>query len=185
MKKYVKIFAAAVVLLCGMIISGCKDLKDAFTAPKDTWFMRQITYANKAGNETTLNVYLCYTENGFVTETNVQIEPGLNVVVVGSTEVNSVINGLTDDKYIIKNFSNSTKTTISNSTDDDASDTKTYSFKMSASKWTWMYNLIDLEPRGKNIAPFNKEHPYTKLDNLQNISWKKIMASYLLDSLLE
>ena len=183
MKKYVKLFAVAMLLLIGMLLSGCKDLKEAFSAPKDTWFMRQVTYTNKTGQSVSLNVYLCYSEDGFETETSVQIEPGLNVVVVGSTEVNDVIDGLADNKYVIKNFSNSTATTISDSEDD--TDSKSYSFKMSAAKWTWMYNLVELEPRGKTIAPFNKELHYTKLDSLPKLSWKKIMASYLLDNLLQ
>ena len=192
MKKFSKILGAAALLLCGLMITGCEpinNIKEALAGPKDTWFLRQVDY-KKNGTDTTvkLNVYFCYSDTGFTTETNVEIQPGLTAVVTGSADVAKVLNGLGDNTYIIKNFSNSEETEIEASDDDDENNkNKTIKFKMTPAKWSWMYNFVTLENRGKNIAPFNKENNYKELDvdNLKHISWKKIMASYLLDNLLE
>lgn len=182
MKKYGKLIVAAAVLLCGMIFTGCKGLDEIFAGPQDTWFFKQVNYTNKAGNSTKLNVFMCYSEDGFTTETSVDIQPGLNVVVTGSTEVSSVIDGLADYTYIIKNFSNSTSTTIGDAEDDNGSGS--VSFQMSRTKWNLMYQFIDMEKR-ETIPPFDKAgHSYSKFD-ITNFSWKQVLADSLVNYLLD
>ena len=181
MKKYVKLFVAAAVLLCGMIFTGCKNLREAFAGPQDEWFMRQVTYTRE-GKEATLNVFLLYSEDAYTTENDVPIEPGLTVVVTAYTDANGILNALADDTYIMKTFSN-TKTTTISATDDD-SNKDSVSLKMSTTKWDIMYNLIDMESYGNRIPPFDKTQHYHKVDSIENFSWKEILADYLIDSIL-
>lgn len=182
MKKYGKLIVAAAVLLCGMIFTGCKGLDEIFAGPQDTWFYKQVNYTNKAGNSTKLNVFMCYSEDGFETENHKNIQPGLNVVVTGSTDSSGVIDGLLDDKYIIKNFSNSSKTTVGDSDDDNGSGT--VSFKMSKTKWNLMYTFIDMKQK-ENIPPFDEAEDYEDISNITNISWKQVLADSLVSYLLD
>ena len=194
MKKFTKILGVAALLLCGLALTGCRDLKEAFSAPKDTWFRRTVEYTNKDGQETDLYVYMCYSDTGYSASdlssaAEAKMKSGLTVVVTAKTEAdtNSVIKGLTRGKYIIKNFSDTTSTELDDS-DDDSEKTGKKSFKMSTTKWNWMYNLIALEKQNGTITPLKDDADYsevTDLADLKNFSWKKVMASYLLDNLLE
>ncbi len=181
MKKYGKLIVAAAVLLCGMIFTGCKGLDEIFAGPQDTWFYKQVNYTNKAGNTTKLNIFLCYSEDGFKTKNDKDIQPGLNVVVTGSTEVSGVIDNLVDDTYIIKNFSNTSVSTVGDAEDDNGSGS--VSFKMTTRKWNLMYTFINMEKRD-NIPPFDTACNYTKLD-ISNFSWKQVLADSLVSYLID
>ena len=181
MKKYVKLVVAAAVLLCGMIFTGCKNLSEIFAGPTDTWFYRQVDYTNKSGNNTKLNVFMCYSDDGFTTETGDNIQPGLNVVVTGSTEASGVIDELVDDTYIIKNFPNNKETSIGDAADDNGSGT--VSFAMSKTKWNLMYTFIDMKKK-ENIPPFDETEDYQVL-NITNFSWKQVLADSLVSYLLD
>ncbi len=181
MKKYVKLFVAAAVLLCGMIFTGCKGLDEIFAGPQDTWFYKQVNYTNKAGDSTKLNVFMCYSEDGFETENHENIQPGLNVVVTGSTEVSGIINGLTTNRYIIKNFSNTSKTTIGDTEDDNGSGI--VSFKMTTRKWNLMYTFISMQQR-ENIPPFDSACDYEVL-SITDFSWKQVLADSLISYLID
>ena len=197
MKKLTKLFLAAAVLACGLVLTGCaaaNNIKEAFTAPKDTWFRRTVEYTNKAGSKTNLYVYMCYSDSGYTADdmkSGINLESGLTVVVttVNSADASNVITGLTNGKYIIKNFSDKTATELDDAVDDenetDTSKKGKKSFKMSTTKWNWMYNTVTLEKQNGTITPLKDDSPYTELTDLSNFSWKKIMASYLLDKLLE
>ena len=181
MKKYGKLIVAAAVLLCGMIFTGCKNLREAFAGPQDEWFMRQVTYTRE-GKEATLNVFLLYSEDAYTTENNVSIEPGLTVVVTAYTDANDILTELADDKYIMKTFSNTETTTITATNDDSNKDS--VSLKMSTTKWDIMWNLVEMESYGNRIPPFDKTEHYTKVESITNFSWKRILADYLIDSVL-
>lgn len=181
MKKYVKLVVAAAVLLCGMIFTGCKDLRELFAAPQDEWFMRQVTYT-RSDKEATLNVFVRYSEEDFTTENDVPIGAGLTVVVTAYTDANNILTELADNKYIMKTFSNINTNTITATVDDSNQDS--VSFKMSTTKWDIMYNLIDMESYGNRIPPFDKTQHYQKVDSIENFSWKEILADYLIDSIL-
>lgn len=193
MKKFTKILSAAALILCTLTLLGCRDLKEAFSAPKDTWFRRTVEYTNKNGDKTDLYVYMCYSDTGYSaddlsSDALAKMKSGLTVVVTAKTEVdtNPVISGLTRGKYIIKNFSDTTSTELDDS-DDDTNSTGKQTFKMSTAKWNWMYNLIALDKQNGTITPLRDDANYsevTEIADLENFSWKKIMASYLLDNLL-
>lgn len=181
MKKYVKLFVAAAVLLCGMIFTGCKDLRELFAAPQDEWFMRQVTYT-RSGKEATLNVFVRYSDDDFTTENDIPIESGLTVVVTAYTDAHNILTELADDRYIMKTFSNIDTNTIT-ATEDD-SNKNSVSFKMSSTKWDIMYNLIAMESYGNRIPPFDKTQHYQIVNSIENFSWKEILADYLIDSIL-
>ncbi len=199
MKKFTKIMSIAAVLLCGLMITGCGDtadrLKEALSGPKDTWFRRTVEYTNKDGEKTDLYVYMCYSDTGYTANdmdstAQAKMKSGLTVVVTSKTEAdtNPVISGLTSGKYILKNFSDQTATDLDDTDDDsnlDSSKKGKKSFKMSTAKWNWMYNTVTLEKQNGTITPLRDDANYSELTNLSSFSWKKVMASYLLDNLLE
>ena len=185
MKKFLTMMTAAAVLLCGLVLTGCSNGNNPFLAPKDTWFRRQINYTNNSGQSTTLYAYFCYSDNGFTgAESSVAIQPGLTVVVTTINNTNNtIINELTASKYVLKTFSNTSNTVVGGTTA-DGTDTETKSFKMSYTKWCWMYNLIRMDQQNGTITPLKDDSGFTELTDLTNFSWKKIMAEYLLDTLL-
>ena len=87
MKKYGKLIVAAAVLLCGMIFTGCKGLDEIFAGPQDTWFYKQVNYTNKAGNTTKLNIFLCYSEDGFKTKNDTEVFEKFLMIYVSSTKL--------------------------------------------------------------------------------------------------
>ena len=198
MKKFAKIITAAVVLLCGMLLTGCgaaDNIKEALSGPKDTWFRKEITYKTGSGADeksTELVVFMLYSEDGYTStelRSDVTVGPGLTLVVIPSGEVsdNSVIQGLTTGKYLIKTFSNTEETEVEGGTDDGTSNTAT-KIKMTSTKWNLIYNSVDnLEKLTGVITPLHNDnksvwHELTKPDTF---SWKKIMANYMLDQLLD
>lgn len=197
MKRFVKIMSIAALFVCGMMMTGCaaaNNIKEALSGPKDTWFSREITYKTGTGaNEksTNLVVFMCYSENGYTStdmRTDVTINPGLTVVVIPSSEItsNEVVSGLITGKYLIKTFSNAVPTVVETGTDDSSSETT--KLKMSSTKWDLIYNSVtNLERVNGVIQPLHKYNTaaWTELPKPSEFSWKKIMANYLLDRLLE
>lgn len=185
MKKFLTIMTAAVVLLCGLVLTGCSNDNNPFLAPKQTWFRRQITYTNSSGNSTNLYAYFCYSDDAFTPrDSSENLGAGLTVVV---TSINNsddpIITTLTSHKYLLKTFSNTGNTTVGGTTD-DGSDNETKSFRMSYTKWCWMYNLIRMDQQEGTATPLKNDAGFTELTDLSSFSWKKIMAEYLLDNLL-
>lgn len=188
MKKYVKLVVAAAVLLCGLVLTGCGD-NNPFLAPKETWFRREIKYTSNSDSSqfTTLYAYFCYSDDGFTPKnSSVALDPGLTVVVTTKSNIDAtaIIAELTATKYIKKTFSNTTNTVVG-SDGGDAEGTQTKSFRMTYSKWCWMYNLIRMEEQDGTITPLRDDGNYSELTDLSHFSWKKIMADYLLDTLLQ
>ena len=183
MKKYVKLFVAAAVLLCGMIFTGCKDLREALKGPRDTWYWKQVSYTNKNNQETALNVYLCFSEDGFNSGVK-DIEPGFTVVITAYTDANDVIDGLTNRKYIMKTFSTTGETSIA-ATADDGEDTSGYKFTMSGTKWDVIYNTIEMTKEEGVITPFRGDISYSPLTSLEDFSWKRLLVESLLGNLLD
>ena len=82
---------------------------------------------------------------------------------------------------MLKNFSNSSKTTVGDSDDDNGSGT--VSFKMSKTKWNLMYTFIDMKQR-ENIPPFDEAEDYEEL-TITGFSWKQVLADSLVSYLLD
>ncbi len=87
MKKYLKIMTVAAMLLCGLVISGCEDLKDEFEGPKNMWLTKEVTYKKDSSSiEANATVYLYYTDDeepqvkGL--NSDIELKAGLNIVFV-------------------------------------------------------------------------------------------------------
>ena len=197
MKKFTKIMSIATVLLCGLMIMGCGDtadrLKDALSGPKDTWFRKEITYKTGSGADeksTELVVFMLYSEDGYTStelKSDVTVEPGLTVVVISKDQSSSnpVISDLTEGKYLMKIFSNIQETEVEGGTDDETS-SEAKSIKMSTTKWNLIYNSVsNLEKVTGVINPLQKDSAWKKIEKPNSFSWKKIMANYMLDQLLD
>ena len=64
MKKFTKILSAAALILCGVMFSGCEDLKDEFEGPKNMWLTKEVTYQKDGtGVGAKATVYLYYTDD--------------------------------------------------------------------------------------------------------------------------
>ena len=84
----------------------------------------------------------------------------------------------------MKTFSDKEATEVDTGTDDEnASDKK--SVKMSPTKWNLIYNSVTMEKQDGTINPLQRDSAWEKLEKPTSFSWKKIMASYLLDKLIE
>lgn len=191
MKKFLKIITAAAILLCGFTLAGCaaaQNLKDALSGPKDTWFRKEMNYTS-GSNSTQIVVYMCYSDNGYSAddlESTITVGPGLTVVVISkdqSEDPNPIIAGLTKGKYLMQTFSNSSETEIEGGTD-DGTDTSSKSIKMSTAKWNVIYNSVKMEEQPGTINPLQKDTAWEKLTKPTSFSWKKILANYALEKLL-
>ncbi len=194
MNKAVKILTITSILLLGLVFSGCaavNNAKEALSGPKDTWFRKEITYTNNTGS-VELVVYMCYSDNGY-TSNNLRsdetVGPGLTLVVINKSQSvteNSIISGLVNGKYLIKTFSNSTATDVETGTD-DGDNSSSSAIKMSEAKWNLIYNSVTMEKQTDIIAPLHKDNQsvWAKIVKPDSFSWKKILANYLLDRLLE
>ena len=179
MKKFTKILTAAAVLLSTLLITGCgaaENLKEALSAPKDTWFRKEVTYKSGSGeNEksTELVVFMLYSEDGYTSNdlrSDVTVGPGLTVVVISKNEVsNEVVSELVGKKFLIKTFSNTEQTVVEGGTDDTTStDTK---IKVSANKWNLIYNSVDnLEKVSGVINPLQRDSAWDKIEKPTSFS---------------
>ena len=193
MKRFVKIMSIAALFVCGMMLTGCaaaNNIKEALSGPKDTWFRREITYKTSADSQgTTLVVFMRYSDTSSTVQysnTDLVLGSGLNVVVITKDQStsNSVISTLTKNKFLYKNFSDTDESTVEGGTD-DGTDTSVKKIKMSTAKWNLLYNSVTMDNYGSSIPMFTEYSSWEKIDKPESFSWKKIMANYLLDRLLE
>ena len=196
MKKFTKILTAAAVLLSTLLITGCgaaENLKEALSAPKDTWFRKEVTYKSGSGEteeSTDLVVYMCYSDTGYTASNlkkGVTFESGLTVVVIAknqdsSNTVNEVVNGLVHGKYLLKTFSDKKETEVDA---DGETSTGKKSITMSPTKWNIIYNSVQMEKEDGTIDIFTTNSLWEKIDDPSNFSWKKIMGNYVLEKLLD
>ena len=197
MKKFSKILGAAALLLCGLMISGCEDIKDEFEGPKNMWLTKEVTYQKDGtGVGAKATVYLYYTddENPTVSDLNsdIELKAGLNIIFVPdepegsdttSTLYSTFKNALNGNKepYAVINLSKNSDFEI----DDDASG-KPFTIKMTDAKWT---AFCIANPKTKNSA--TKDIPYplchrswanvdiTKDDVKALFSWRQLLIMLL------
>ena len=189
-----KIFGFAAVLLCGLFFAGCSEedskVLDDLTGPADTWCTMPVTYASENGSaSTTLNVSFYYASkevkpNGLSTGLRSDIrsipEGSISVLVtLDSGKNNSLLTTLTKTQYLFKSFGSVSELTSASGTSYEYSDMKLF--------WKAIY-LKNREALSKNQSTSIPKHlqkstQSTCLSDLENFSWKRLLAAYLLNSL--
>lgn len=182
MKKMNKIFGFAVVLLCGLFFAGCSEedskVLDDLTGPSDTWCTMPVTYAasENGSPSTTLNVSFYYASkevkpNGSLSGLRSDIgsipEGSISVLVTLGSGTNSLLTALTKNQYLFKSFGSVNDLTSASGTSYSYSDMKLF--------WKAIYL--------KNREALSKSTQSTCLSDLENFSWKRLLAAYLLNSL--
>ena len=190
-----KIFGFAAVLLCGLFFAGCSEedskVLDDLTGPADTWCTMPVTYAasENGTSSTTLNVSFYYASkevkpNGLSTGLRTDIESipkdSISVLVtLGSGKNNSLLTTLTDTKYLFKSFGSVKELTSASGTSYEYSNMKLF--------WKAIYlkNYDELSKNQSTSIPkhLQKSTQSTCLSDLENFSWKRLLAAYLLNSL--
>lgn len=189
-----KIFGFAAVLLCGLFFAGCSEedskVLDDLTGPSDTWCTMPVTYASENGSaSTTLNVSFYYASkevkpNGLSTglRTNIESIPegSISVLVTLDSEgTNSLLTTLTKTQYLFKSFGSVNELTSESGT----------SYEYSNMKLFWKaiylknYDELSKDQRTGIPAQLQKSTQSTCLSDLENFSWKRLLAAYLLNSL--
>ena len=188
-----KIFGFAAVLLCGLFFAGCSEedskVLDDLTGPADTWCTMPVTYASENGSSsTTLNVSFYYASkevkpNGLSTGLRSDIgsipEGSISVLVTLGSGTNSLLTTLTDTKYLFKSFGSVKELTSESGTSYEYSNMKLF--------WKAIYlkNYDELSKNQSTSIPkhLQKSTQSTCLSDLENFSWKRLLAAYLLNSL--
>lgn len=196
MKKMNKIFGFAAVLLCGLFFAGCSEedskVLDDLTGPSDTWCTMPVTYAasENGSSSTTLNVSFYYASkevnpNGSLTGLRSDIgsipEGSISVLVTLGSGTNSLLTTLTKNQYLFKSFGSVNDLTSASGT--------SYSYSNMQLFWKAIY-LKNREALRKNQstgipAQLQKstQYTYSSVSDLENFSWKRLLAVYLLNSL--
>lgn len=189
-----KIFGFAAVLLCGLFFAGCSEedskVLDDLTGPADTWCTMPVTYAasENGSSSTTLNVSFYYASkevkpNGSSTGLRSDIgsipEGSISVLVTLGSGTNSLLTALTKTQYLFKSFGSVKELTSASGTSYEYSDMKLF--------WKAIY-LKNREALSKNQSTSIPKHlqkstQSTCLSDLENFSWKRLLAAYLLNSL--
>lgn len=188
-----KIFGFVAVLLCGLFFAGCSEedskVLDDLTGPSDTWCTMPVTYDSENGtSSTTLNVSFYYASkevkpNGSLTGLRSDIgsipEGSISVLVTLGSGTNSLLTALTKTQYLFKSFGSVKELTSESGTSYEYSDMKLF--------WKAIY-LKNREALSKDKstaipAHLQKSTQSTYSSDLENFSWKRLLADYLLNSL--
>ena len=188
-----KIFGFAAVLLCGLFFAGCSEedskVLDDLTGPSDTWCTMPVTYASENGtSSTTLNVSFYYASKevkpndsltGLRTDIGSIPEGSISVLVTLGSGTNSLLTALTKTQYLFKSFGSVKELTSESGT----------SYKYSNMKLFWkaiyFKNYDELSKNQSTSIPkhLQESTQSTCLSGLENFSWKRLLAAYLLNSL--
>lgn len=188
-----KIFGFAAVLFCGLFFAGCSEedskVLDDLTGPADTWCTMPVTYASENGtSSTTLNVSFYYASkevkpNGSLTGLRSDIgsipEGSISVLVTLGSGTNSLLTALTKTQYLFKSFGSVKELTSESGTSYEYSNMKLF--------WKAIYfkNYDELSKNQSTSIPkhLQESNTYSSVSDLENFSWKRLLAAYLLNSL--
>ena len=193
-----KIFGFAAVLLCGLFFAGCSEedskVLDDLTGPSDTWCTMPVTYAasENGSSSTTLNVSFYYASkevkpNGSLTGLRSDIgsipEGSISVLVTLGSGTNSLLTALTKTQYLFKSFGSVNDLTSASGTPYEYSNMKLF--------WKAIYlkNYDELSKDQSTSIPAqlqkSTQSTYSSVSDfdLENFSWKRLLAAYLLNSL--
>ena len=167
-----KIFGFAAVLLCGLFFAGCSEedskVLDDLTGPSDTWCTMPVTYASENGtSSTTLNVSFYYASK--------EVKP------------NGSLTGLRSDIGSIPEGSISVLVTLDSVKELTSASGTSYEYSDMKLFWKAIY-LKNREALSKNQSTSIPKHlqkstQSTCLSDLENFSWKRLLAAYLLNNL--
>ena len=194
MKKNIILSAAAILAGC-LFISGCDNIADEFTAPKDTWVYKDSTKGDKSftytwgegENEKSVefDLYVNYAtkdaELSFENSTEkTQVTPGLNVILVPSTSNSSDQKNYLKDLLDITDIDNiamfkSFGTKSEASASDSAESGKSVSL---SGIWTLVYNFNRFESMG-NKSINNTVSALTLITDVKNLNWKRVLYNML------
>ena len=189
-----KIFGFAAVLICGLFFAGCSEedskVLDDLTGPADTWCTMPVPYAasENGTSSTTLNVSFYYaskevkpndSSTGLRTDIGSIPEGSISVLVTLGSGTNSLLTTLTKTQYLFKSFGSVSELTSESGTSYEYSNMKLF--------WKAIY-LKNREALSKNQSTSIPKHlqkstQSTCLSDLENFSWKRLLAAYLLNSL--
>lgn len=195
MKKMNKILGFAAVLLCGLFFAGCSEedskVLDDLTGPSDTWCTMPVTYASENGSSsTTLSVSFYYASkevnpNGSLSGLRSDIgsipKGSISVLVTLGSGTNSLLTALTKTQYLFKSFGSVKELTSESGTSYEYSNMKLF--------WKAIYlkNYDELSKDQSTSIPAqlqkSTQYTYSSVSNLENFSWKRLLAAYLLNSL--
>ena len=163
---------------------------DDLTGPSDTWCTMPVPYATSENgtSSTTLNVSFYYaskevkpndSSTGLRTDIESIPKGSISVLVTLGSGTNSLLTTLTDTKYLFKSFGSVKELTSESGTSYEYSNMKLF--------WKAIY-LKNREALSKNQSTSIPKHlqkstQSTCLSDLENFSWKRLLAAYLLNSL--
>ena len=195
MKKMNKIFGFAAVLLCGLFFAGCSEedskVLDDLTGPSYTWCTMPVPYASENGSSsTTLNVSFYYaskevkpndSSTGLRSDIESIPEGSISVLVTLGSGTNSLLTALTKTQYLFKSFGSVSELTSASGTSYEYSNMQLF--------WKAIY-LKNREALSKDQSTSIPAHlqkstqvTYSSVSDLENFSWKRLLAAYLLNSL--
>ena len=195
MKKNIILSAAAILAGC-LFISGCDNIADEFTAPKDTWVYKESTKSNNSftytwgedENKKSVNfdLYVNYaTKNATVDfdGTPAEVEPGVNVILVPSA------NNDDNQKNYLKELLDITGVdniamfkSFGEQSEASASESDTGKSISLSGIWTLVYNFNRFESMGsKSIS--NTVSDLTLITDVKNLNWKRVLYNMLGDKL--
>ena len=200
MKKNIILSAAAILAGC-LFISGCDNIADEFTAPKDTWVYKDSTKSDKSftytwgegENEKSVefDLYVNYATKDTTVNfdgTPAEVKPGVNVILVPSANNNNdqknylkellEISGV-DNIAMFKSFGEQSEASESES-ESESDPGKSISL---SGIWTLVYKFNRFESMGsKSIS--NTVSDLTLIKNVKDtLNWKRVLYNMLGDKL--
>ena len=195
MKKNIILSAAAILAGC-LFISGCDNIADEFTAPKDTWVYKDSTKSDKSftytwgegENEKSVefDLYVNYATKDTTVNfdgTPAEVKPGVNVILVPSANNNN------DQKNYLEELLNRTGVdniamfkSFGEQSEASASESDTGKSISLSGIWTLVYNFNRFESMGsKSIS--NTVSNLTLITDVKNLNWKRVLYNMLGDKL--
>lgn len=170
-----KLFVLFAVIFCAMMFTGC--LFD-FEETKDTWFCREFNYG-----ESEVKCYFFYSDSGFEyadMRDDVEIGPGMTIIVL-PTEGSPLLESIGEEHFVIKTWARGSSLEIGEGEDGEAART----INMSDNIWKLLYIGIIGNSHCSTPAVLSDTETRTPLEDLTNFSWKKMLAQFLTDKLLD
>lgn len=203
MKKFMSIMMAAVVAICGLALTSCDDVASEM-CDKDVWIEQDYNIEGQ-----NITVFFYYTDTNGYTPSNKDdlvdfvasdgekaintsdaIKAGLNVFV----KVNSgsdLVGGDIDKKVLFRNIPKGKVTVEKEDTDEEDKESVSFIDNLTMSDTVWLAIEIgqNFYKKGETAVPYiikakNKYEISTNVkDAFKNMSWKKILASILVQQL--
>ncbi len=189
MKKFFTILSTLALFVTGFMFTGCdEEVVEVLAGPTNTWCKMPVTYKNSDDSNTSANLYAYFYYTDYdTTVSNKSLAAGLHIVVTAADDnASSLISGLTSSVYLIKSFPKDQDTTVS----DSDSDTDVITVNGARAKWSAIYwakdELNEAENKSKNPpSAFANGSDLAQGVTLENFSWKRLLANYLLSILEE